>query len=463
MSLRSFLSHRISSVVLSERRLEARRTRLEAKRIRAGAAHRVEFFHQLDDPYSHLLAEGLLQLVEQFEVEVATWLVRPPDDWAAPERSRLRQYSLLDATRLAAKANVAIGFAKDPSQVDVESALSQLVAGFPRPDGPGGHKALELAVDLGRQLWRPDDGSSQGDMNQRDEPTAHDLGRDHTNGSDAVEKAIDVGTRRRSALGHYLGGTCWYAGEWTWGLDRLHYLQDRLVELGAERTDAATQSSRSIHAPPLLLSEPIDREAARRTKLPDLHFFLSFRSPYTSIVIDRAGELADAFGVTLRLRFVLPMVMRGLPVHRSKRRYILLDTAREARRLGVPFGPVADPLGKPVERGYSLLPWAIDRGRGREYCSSFLRLVWSEAVDAGSQSGLRRIVENAGLDWTEAQGHVDDDAWRSTAEANREELFELGLWGVPSFRVGSLATWGQDRLWVLEDHYRQLVDLGNDS
>ena len=26
-----------------------------------------------------------------------------------------------------------------------------------------------------------------------------------------------------------------------------------------------------------------------------------------------------------------------------------------------------------------------------------------------------------------------------------------GLWGVPSFRVGDLAVWGQDRLWAVQE------------
>jgi len=30
-------------------------------------------------------------------------------------------------------------------------------------------------------------------------------------------------------------------------------------------------------------------------------------------------------------------------------------------------------------------------------------------------------------------------------------LFELGLWGVPGFRVGDAGIWGQDRLWAVED------------
>ena len=40
------------------------------------------------------------------------------------------------------------------------------------------------------------------------------------------------------------------------------------------------------------------------------------------------------------------------------------------------------------------------------------------------------------------------------AEANRAEMMSYGVWGVPSFRVGETAVWGQDRLWVVEDLLR---------
>jgi 2-hydroxychromene-2-carboxylate isomerase len=195
----------------------------------------------------------------------------------------------------------------------------------------------------------------------------------------------------------------------------------------------------------------------------DLHFYLSFRSPYTAIAVDRVKALADAWGARLQLRFVLPMVMRGLPVPRMKGLYFALDAAREARRYGVPFGRIADPLGAPVERGYSLLPWAREQGRGFEYCRAFLRAVWGEGVDAGGDAGLRRIVEAAGLDWRQAQPLIGNDGWRAEAEANRAEMFELGLWGVPCFRVDEVATWGQDRLWVIEDELRRVTGAASAS
>ncbi len=249
-----------------------------------------------------------------------------------------------------------------------------------------------------------------------------------------------------AALGHYQGGMLHYAGEWYWGLDRLHYLEARLAELGA-RKDGAPDTP--IYAPP-----PVPAGSGESGAV--IHWYASFRSPYTAIVRDRIAELAQSYQAELRLRPVFPMVMRGLPVPRSKRRYILPDTAREARRHGTAFGWLTDPVGKPIEMAYSLIPYARERGLDIAYARSWLTGVWSEGIDAGKPKNLRRIVERAGLDWAEASAHLGSDGWRAEEEANRAEMLERGIWGVPSFRVGETIVWGQDRLWRMEEALQAL-------
>ena len=127
------------------------------------------------------------------------------------------------------------------------------------------------------------------------------------------------------------------------------------------------------------------------------------------------------------------------------------DAMREAERLGIPFGKMCDPLGKPVERGYAILHKAIELGKGYDFVQSFLSGVWAEGIDAGSDRGLKEITKCTELTWAEMQPLLGGDHWRADAEANQAEMFGHGIWGVPSFRVGDTAIWGQDRLWVIED------------
>jgi 2-hydroxychromene-2-carboxylate isomerase len=246
----------------------------------------------------------------------------------------------------------------------------------------------------------------------------------------------------RQRLGHYLGATFFYGGEWYWGIDRLHHLEERLQSLGAQRAGV-----RDVMFPPGAdLQDPV-----RISNPPTIDFYVSLRSPYSAIVAPRVFALGRRTGAKVRLRFVLPMVMRGLPVPRDKRLYISRDAAREAWVRGIAFGRLNDPVGKPTERGLALIPFAERAGKGESYLLSFMRGVWAEGMDAGSDRGLRNMVERAGLDWSQARVALKDEGWRTTAEQNRAEMFSLGLWGVPSFHVGDVAVWGQDRLWAVEN------------
>lgn len=423
MSLRTALVSRVAEKVTGAARQQRQRLRAERRRRQASLPHVVDYFHQADDPYAALMVQVLPAFAARYDVQLRCHLVSTPPDWAAPERERLVNWSRADAAHLASRAG--LSFTDGGAQPAAER-VAHAERLFAKSLHPGTFVADAAAISAA--LWS---GAALPDASG--DPTA----------------AKAEGDALRSRLGHYLGATLHYGGEWYWGLDRLHYLEERLSSLGVGQTGA---DAKPIYVQPQ--SPAPDASANLAPSGGAIDFFLSFRSPYTWIAATRVKTLADAYGLGLRLRFVLPMVMRGLPVPPAKGTYITLDAAREARRNGVPFGRVADPVGRPVERGYSLLPWAIGQGRGHEYCVAFMRAVWSEGVDAGRDAGMRRIVEAAGLDWAVARQLIGNDGWRADAEVNRRELLGLGLWGVPCFAYNGVSAWGQDRLWVIESAIR---------
>ncbi|NBU24359.1 MAG: hypothetical protein EBS39_01805 [Gammaproteobacteria bacterium] len=371
---------------------DARRRVHAWRRTLTGAEARVQYFHQPDDPYSALAAASLPALEARHRIRIETCAVPPPDRAAAPDMERLRDWSRRDARRLAEQLGLT-----------------------PRASPPAG-----LATDAA---------------------------------------ALRRGAALRTQLGHYLGAMFHFEGEWYWGVDRLHHLERRLAGQGLARgTDAAMAP---FAPPPALqwLTPPPAPQGARVTP-PTLHFYCSLRSPYTWLAAGRVRQLAAHYGADLQLRMVLPMVMRGLPVPWPKRRYILLDAKREAERLGLPFGCVADPVGTPTGRGLALVQHALrqdaragrrDSRAGMAVAESFLRGVFAEGIDAGSDRGLAHIAARAGLDARDIREALADEGWRAVAENNRLDLLSRGLWGVPSFRIDELpALWGQDRLWMLE-------------
>ena len=423
MSIKTLLMPIISAHLLSRKRLLALRARTERARLANGQRHQVHYFHQVDDPYSALTALILQQFLSRYDIDIVPHVVGMPPADAAPERDKLIAYSRRDAQILAQHYGLAFRDpGAQPSISAQEDATALLVAATNNQD------FSKIAESASASLWSNDSALADISASRADK--------------DAVTTHIAAANELRRRLGHYLGATFFYGGEWYWGIDRLYHLEKRLQELGAHRAGV-----RNLMFPPsddLKVSLQIAQPAP-------IDFFFSLRSPYSAIVAPRVFDLAKRTGAQVRLRFVLPMVMRGLPVPHNKRTYISLDAAREAFERNIPFGRINDPKGRPVERGLSLIPLAERVGKGQAYILSIMHGIWAEGLDAGSDRGLRKIVERAGISWADACLALKDEDWRKIAEENRAEMFGLGLWGVPSFHVADTVVWGQDRLWAVED------------
>ncbi|MDE0419788.1 MAG: DsbA family protein [Gammaproteobacteria bacterium] len=415
-------------------RIATRRTKLEAKRRRAGAAHVVEYFHQVDDGYSHLAAQMLGAFAERYQIQLVCHLVGPPSGPNAPEPDFLLGLSRYDAARIGPHYGLEFPGGSDPPDRDLVNLATRILAGVVTDSGA----FVDAAPRVGDALWSGPPDAMQA-LAERYRPVP-----------DAAA-VLASGERRRADLGHYSGAMFHYGKEWYWGIDRLHHLERRLVELGASH-----DGGKILSAPPAIEHGPHHDEGSMT-----LEIFPSVRSPYTALSFDAAVDLARATGVRLQVRPVLPMVMRGVPVTRTKGVYIFMDAAREARTHGLTdWGSYCEPVGSPVERCYSLYPWAVAEGRGVELLSAFMRAAFREGINTNTDAGLRHVVEAAGLSWAEAQSIVgkdawNDHAWREEIEANRRAMYDVGLWGVPSFRLldaageTRLRVWGQDRLWLV--------------
>lgn len=185
------------------------------------------------------------------------------------------------------------------------------------------------------------------------------------------------------------------------------------------------------------MTEPID-------------FFFSFRSPYSYLAGPRAFALPERYDIEIVFRGVIPMAMRGQSVPKAKRLHTMRDVAREAKRLGMPFGRVHDPIGDGAMRCLLVAEHAVDVGREREFVLSASRGIWAEAVDVAGDAGLRLVGERAGLRWDDCLGALDDPALRARVDEDTEALGALHQWGVPVFVWRGEPFWGQDRIEDLE-------------
>lgn len=386
------------------------------------------------DPFGLPLLQALIHLQNHYRVRLRIHTVWRLDDDMFPEPALWSAWAQQDATRLARLYDFTPpNRPTPPSEAELTSATARLLTAEKTPG------ALAAALTIFDELWHSTTGEA---------PAARP--------DEAVLSENETMLRR---LGHYQGSMVWYLGGWFWGVDRLDHLERSFTRHGLNRHPVDT---------PIFTRTWIDL-TNDATALPNGHpaaatsleVFFSIRSPYSYLGLERAIQLADAWKIPLRLRPVLPMLMRGQSVPDAKKWYIFHDTKREANKLGIPYGFVADPLGPGVERCYALFEYARSLGREIDYMRTYARAVNAEGIRSETDAGLKLIVERAGLDWQKAKTLMDDESWRDWAEDNRQAMYECGLWGVPSFRYGQVSCWGQDRLWVIEEAIKKRVETSS--
>lgn len=426
--MKALISRNLSALLTSRGLRNTRRALHALRRRLGGGKPAVHYFHQADDPYSHLAVQMLAPLAERYGVSIDVSLATPPDEAAAPEYGKLKEYALRDATRVAREYGVEFpADAARPEEREIARANALLASALRKG------KFADLAVEAGHALFARDAAAIDRLVERHGVASARE-----------TQRALKSGTAKRRKLGHYLSAMFWFEGEWYWGLDRLNHLEERLARMGLDKAPAGT--------PPLapyrdLKFGPVPESAHR----PVIDFWFSFRSPYSWIAVPRMLKLAHHYGAELRLRFILPMVMRGLPVPRTKRFYIVLDTKREADRAGLPFGRMVDSVGSGAARALAVIHHAIPLGRGEALAELGCRAVFADGIDIASDEGLFDVAKRAGLSASVVKEALADDRWQQVVEENRKALFDAGLWGAPTFRVdGMPAHWGQDRFWALE-------------
>lgn len=432
MSVKHALRSRLIAMLLSERRERLSRWVQETRRRLSRRPHRLSVFLELDDPYSGLLAQYLPELAKSFDVAIDLHLCEAVKGRLRPAPELYAEYALEDARRLAQE--LALPFLDRGATPPVEHRRALLAALAAEADSEDFGEDLRRAVVA---YWRGDEDS-----------IAHRLQGGRSGDADALLAAHGA---RLKALGHYATASIHYGGEWYVGIDRLLHLAARLEALGARR--AATPLLAALEQV-TRFDLPVRPPAAAKN-LPALELYFSFRSPYSWLAMKRVFALADAWGLRLELRPVLPMVSRGLPVPAAKLRYIAIDAAREARRLGIAFGRVADPLGDGVERCFAAFAYARRERRERDFVLAAGQAIWADGIDVASDRGLRQVTGAAGLFWPGVVEALADDGWRELAENNRAALTDAGGWGVPAMRLGDFLTWGQDRIWLVARELEQ--------
>ena len=409
-------------------------------RVRGAGEGPLAYYFDVEDPWSYLGVQVLSRLVAAYGVPFELHPISRPASDVAPPMGQRDAYAIRDCQELAGYYDLDFSARKT-----ADAGIAQRVSsGLIRDLTPQKH--LKTTLEMAKALWSGDG-----------KTVATVLGRTGSESTVAVPPRLAESYSALRKRGHYQGAMFWYRGEWYGAIDRLGFLEEALARDTGKPVAGVLKVRPESERGPLLLATDKHKPTL------SLEVWFSYRSPYSYLALEQLGKLGrgvELRGVPMVLRPIAPMVARGHALASEKRTYILADAKREADRLGVPVGEICDPLGKGVNACLAISHHLAQRGEeGHEehlaFARSALRGAWSEAKDLSEYVDLRAVVERAGLAWADASRWVTDPGGLATANANANDLETIGLWGVPSFRVGDLWLWGQDRLPILLDRLRR--------
>jgi len=438
--------------------LEIKRWAFEMKRRLLNKDHRIDLYLRINDPYSYLLVQVMADFEQRYAINIQFKVIQQLQQDMYPEEVMWHDNGFIDASHLSKLYGL-----KFPAAIPEQDSMAV---------GQSTVRLLQLEQLQLEQLQDEliQNESLESSQENRWQQVGAIFERYWFQQSSSSELVLDSGLEQRLAQneqdlqqqGHYMSAMLHYAGEWYWGLDRLDHLEKRLNALGLahnESTDEVVFNKTYIdfcQQPPLITS-PGSSENPRGDK--KLVLFFSIRSPYSYIGLQQAIKLAEHYQLPLDIKPILPMIMRGLLVPKVKKMYIFHDTKREAKKLGLDYGFVADPLGAGVERCYCLFSYAQSLGCEQQFILNYALAVNAQGIRAETDAGLKLIVQRSGMDWDHARTLLTSPAidreWRQWAEDNRQQMLGQGSWGVPSFQYGELLLWGQDRIGIIEQAIRE--------
>lgn len=151
-----WVTSRVVRRICSPQRQHKQRRKLEKARLKAGHKHVVEYFHQVDDGYSHLAAQVLLHLAQRYDIKLVCHLVPGPQGKNVAEPELLLQLSRYDAFHVAPEYG--LQFPEHPQPLDASMVdLANAVLATQDNDS-----FIECAAHVGDALWSSDAQRLQG-------------------------------------------------------------------------------------------------------------------------------------------------------------------------------------------------------------------------------------------------------------------------------------------------------------
>ena len=183
-----------------------------------------------------------------------------------------------------------------------------------------------------------------------------------------------------------------------------------------------------------------------------IEFWLEYASTYSYLSVARIGRLADDAGLQIEWQpFWLYPVREELglpppfPDGSPRERYMWRDLERRAKRLGLPYRrPEVYPFNSvPIAR---IAFVGAREGWCREFTEAVFRLHWTQGLLMTGPENVMAALKTVGQDIEQVQALASSPEIKDAFKQQTRRALERGIFGSPSFLVGSELFWGDDRL-----------------
>lgn len=188
-----------------------------------------------------------------------------------------------------------------------------------------------------------------------------------------------------------------------------------------------------------------------------VEFFFDIVSPASYLAWTQMPGIAEETGSQILYRpFFLPGVFEkagsSSPITvPSKGKWLLRDLKRHARKFDVPF-VMNDKF--PLSSVYAMRGLNNYRNdtRLKALGDGFFNAMWVTNEDVNDPQVVAQVVSGAGIDPQEYLEKLNDPSNKQALIDVTDEAVSRGVFGAPTFFIGDIMHWGQDRLdFVRED------------
>ena len=211
----------------NEKNFYNQRKAKEKLRVKEGRPHTVFYFHSLSDPYAHLTIQVIKKLISNFNIVLEIFFISEPSENFTPEKTMYRKHCLKDSKEIAPFYGL-IFEAKEFYLKENEKLAYKILDHF---SDINQDDYIDLIFKVSSLLWDNNIAGLNAIISNLSDKERELLSK----------KIIDInikGNKKIQSLEYYFSASFHYEGENYWGIDRLGYLEERLVELGLKKNNS---------------------------------------------------------------------------------------------------------------------------------------------------------------------------------------------------------------------------------